>query len=329
MTARELKFPSNLGGFFISLDFYDYRNFADLLSSGDRAFNDGVAIFANGKRASVEAAINRGSFARIYLPIPSNLIDSNQVQWSAESLGLTGGLLGEAWQAGTTLSQSFGQDGLLAGAGEAVGMIANPFNEMGSNESTATHMVRRIAAMGMPLFGQLTDLGTGVAENPNMAVLFRGPTLKQHTFAWRLMPRTESESETIRKIIATMKRAQSPQRLNRTTTAFLKYPSEAAIAFHHPGEQDREWGNPKFLYPIRPCVIEDVIVNYAPHGAPAFMDDENSSVAGIEIQLKVQETSYNLRDTFDDETVFGQDGYDTADLRRTPTGTDDAEDESN
>lgn len=333
MTAKELRFPANLGSFFISLDFYDYRNFADVTTGAGSRYDDGTAteatrVMANGNRESVENAIKKGSFARIYLPIPSNLIDSNQVQWSAEQLGLTAGLLGEAWQGGTNLARSFTEDGMLAGVVEAGQSSLNMFGNMGGGDDTTSHAARRIAAIGMPLFGQVTDLGTGVAENPNMAVLFRGPTLKQHTFAWKLMPRSEQESDTIRRVIATMKRAQAPQRLNKTTTAFLKYPSEAAIAFHHPGEQSSDWGNPKFLYPIRPCVIEDVIVNYAPHGAPAFMDDDNSSVAGIEIQLKLQETSYYLRDTFDDAAEFGYDGYDSSDLRRTPTGTDDDEEET-
>lgn len=334
MTAKELRFPANLGDFFISLDFYDYRNFSDLVADGASKSQGGVAYegtrtFANGSRTSVNAAIERGSFARIYLPIPSNLIDSNQVQWSAEQLGLLGGLLGEAWQSGTNMAGgvSLSPDGVLTGVLNAVDEVGGAFNNLGNN-STVSHAARRVAAMGMPLFGQLTDMGTGVAENPNLAVLFRGPTLKQHTFSWKLMPRSESESDTIRRIIATMKRAQAPERLNKTTTAFLKYPSEAAIAFHHPGESDSQWGDPKFLYQIRPCVIEDVIVNYAPHGAPAFLNDDHSSAVGIELQLKLQETSYNLRDSFDASSgEFGQDGYDTSQLRNISTGSDDDEDE--
>lgn len=334
LTPKELKFPANLGDFYISLDFYDYRNFSDVTNGPGSEYADGTPtegtrVLANANKAAVSAAIERGSFARIYLPIPSNLIDSNQVQWSAEQLGLTAGLLGEAWQSGVGMQRAVTEDGMLAGISEGYSQLQGTFSEITQNDNSATHAARRIAAIGMPLFGQVTDLATGVAENPNLAVLFRGPTLKQHTFAWKLMPKEEAESDMIRRIVATMKRAQAPQRLNPTTTAFLKYPSEAAIAFHHPGEADRKWGDPKFLYQIRPCVIEDVIVNYAPHGAPAFMDDSHSSAVGIEIQIKLQETSYNLRDSFDAEAgEFGYDGYSTSDLRRTRTSTDDDEDET-
>jgi hypothetical protein len=185
-------------------------------------------------------------------------------------------------------------------------------------------MARRIAAIGSPMFGNVTDLETGVGENPNLAMLFRGPTLKQHTFSWRMYARSPEESEHIKQIIAIMKRAMHPSKLNPTTSAFLKYPSECITEFHSPTSAS----NP-FLYPMRPTVVEDFSVNYAPNGMPSFYN-KTFDATGVEISIKLQETSYYLRDSFNTASEYGHDGYNfdvtgTGNAISTPSGSDEEE----
>lgn len=325
-----VKFPGDLGEFYISFDFYDYRTFNKLPPSGTNAAGENTGavepsrnVFSADK-ANVKSAIaETGSFARVALPIPNNLIDHFQVEWGAEQLGLVGGLMGEAWQGGQNLINSVRQNGIAGSMNAGYDQItAEGQNPLMSNESTAVHMARRrVAAIGSPLFGQVTDLAFGVAENPNLVMLFRGPTLKQHSFSWKLIARTPEESRDISRIIAIFKRAMHPAKLNATTSAFLKYPSECLAEFHSPSKDTQ------FLYAMRPTVIENVTVNYAPNGLPSFYAGTYDTV-GVQLDIKLQETSYYLRDSFDNASEYGSDGFNVEDLRRTPTGTDDDEGET-
>jgi len=317
-----LTFPADLSDFFMSFDFYDYRTLVDLPTGGVAADGSSTGaveptrnVFSANKQ-NIQSRISTSSFARIALPIPNNLVDNFNVQWGAEQLGLTGGLMGEAWQGGQNMINSIGGgfDQVSSDTFSTMNGLANA-----SNDTTAVHIARRIAAIGSPLFGQVTDLSTGVAENPNLVTLFRGPTLKQHTFTWKLYARTPAESVAINKIIATFKRAMHPSKLNPTTSAFLKYPAECLTKFHSPTSNERQ-----FLYPMRPTVVEDFSINHSPNGMPAFHVGTHDTV-GVEIAVKLQETSYYLRDSFDNANEYGSDGFTQAYVSDTPTGTDEEE----
>ncbi len=329
LLSDSVHFPSTISDFFMTFDFYDYRTVDKFQKTSTDPRAPGSAleptrgVFSANKQ-SVQDQIKISTFARIALPIPSNLVDSFRVEWGAEQLGLTAGLMSEAWQGGqnqiTGITNGDMGSYLNGGYDQFVGdAIKTGKQQIDTNDGTGIHMIRRIAAMGSPLFGQVTDLSFGVAENPNLVVLFRGPTLKQHTFSWKLIARTPAESESIKKIIAIFKRAMHPAKLNATTSAFLKYPAECLAEFHSPTS-----GAKPFLYPLRPTVVEDFTINYAPNGMPAFYNGTYDTV-GVEITVKMQETSYYLRESFDDQAEYGSDGYNTSDLSRTSTGSDEDE----
>ena len=153
----------------------------------------------------------------------------------------------------------------------------------------------------------LFDLATGTAINPNLAVLFRGPTLKSHSFSWIFSPRSATESQNIKRIIAIIKRAMHPSRQSDTSSAILKYPCECLIEFV--GVKD----NAVFLYPLRPVVVEELVVNYAPNQLPSFFQNSDEPTS-LEITIQCQETSYYTRESFDNVALYGSDGFQTSDL---------------
>jgi hypothetical protein len=312
-----LKFPSDLGDYFMSFDFYDYQTLSSTTALNvDSQSNTGLLqSFYTANIQSVNNAIAQStSFARIVLPIPQSLVDNFSVQWEDKSLGLVAGLIGQGWQAGKSLLHDI-MNGTAHTDHTQLGDFADVAKAM--NNDVGTQTLRRIAAMGSPLFGDLTDLTTGVTENPNLTVLFRGPTLKQHQFSWRLQPHSLQESQTLDQIIGIFKRERHPATLHGSTTAFLKYPSECLAQFHG-GTSNY------FLYPLRPVIVSDFSINYAPNGMPAFFQS-NEPVA-VDITVRLQETSYYTRDSFDDQSQYGADGLSTSNLLRNPTGTDDGGD---
>lgn len=304
-------FPEDIGEFYFSMDFYDYRAIAGDRSSPIAASRqvDPVRRLFNADRESIQNQIAKpSSFARIKLPIPLNLKDNFRINYENAELGGTVGAFSAIWEAtknlgvaGSNMFQGISADEQLANASDmgAQGLLA-------TGKGIANYLTEKNVLFGANV-GGLWDLGTGTAVNPNLTVLFRGPTLKTHTFEWHLTPRTPRESENIRKIIAIIKRAMHPERLSNNTSAILRYPSECLIEFV--GRQKDK----QLLYPLRPAVVEGASFDYAPNNVLAFMQDTDDSGA-INISITVQETSYYTRDSFDNAAEYGSDGYDTGNL---------------
>jgi hypothetical protein len=309
-TSSSQTFPADLGSIFMSFQFYDYRNIQQSTYRAQNSANNNVVEAAravgNANKQNVADAVKASKiqFGQISLPIPSSLADNFHVDYKNVSLGIQGAIGSKILQ--KALGNS-GKDPVdHSSLGDTISSVftssanTNIANALGSlDSSTKTEAIVRAGIMGLGTEASaIFDISTGVATNPNIAILFAGPQLKQHTFSWRLSPRTPAESETLLKLIGIFKRAMHPSQLNSSTSAFLKFPSECLAQFHGPSNQ--------FLYPLRPCVVEDFSVNYATNGAPAFHLDGN--VTTVEITVRLQETSYYTRESFDDSTEFGSDG---------------------
>ena len=304
-------FPEDLGDFYMSLDFYDYRT-----ATGDRksevsagSTTDPLRRLFNADRSSVNNQIAKpSSFARIKLPIPTNLKDVFKVNYENTALGGSTGAMAAAWQAGGEGMQFV--TNLLSGASNQE--EAKAFSEFmdqaatASGKSIAAYLTEKNVLFGANLSG-LWDLVSGTAVNPNLTVLFRGPTLKTHSFDWLLTPRTRKESENIRKMTAIIKRAMHPERLNSSTSAILRYPSECLIQFV--GRKD----NKQFLYPLRPTVVDTASFDYANNGVVSFFQDSDDTTS-LHMSITFQETSYYTRDSFDSTSEYGSDGFNTSDL---------------
>ena len=313
--SNTISFPEDLGDYYVSVQFYDYRTWDRQPSLGS---NDGLSrnIYSadkgNIKDAIAATAANKNLLQRLALPLPLQLRDSFSVGWQETELGLFATTVSETLQA---ISRGFksSQDALPQLDTNLKGQeFIQQVKQWGG--TTPGQFALAILREGL---GQdkaaLIDLSTGVAVNPNLTLLFRGPTLKTHNFSWKFSARTAEESARIRKIISIFKRGMHPSRLNSTTPGFLKYPSECLVEFHGPKSN--------FLYPLRPTVVADLEVNYAPNNVPAFFSGTDEPVI-VEIAVRFQETSYYLRDSFDNDKEYGSDGLETQNLLQNSLPTD-------
>lgn len=292
--------PADLGAFYLSMDFYDYRAAIGSTRSDHNPENsiDPVRRLYNADRQSVNSQIQRkNTFAKIKLPIPANLNDSYRSAWEDATLGGFAGIAGDVYSAANSLMTGNGEDG---GA------------EMAGTLSRAARA--SVVGIGRQLInntpiGDIYDLFTGTAMNQNLAVLFRGPTLKSHQFRWRVAPRNAKESADIKKIIAILKRAQHATQLSPASSSVLRYPSECLLQFNSAGDST------KFLYPMRPCVLEQLDINHSPNGSVS-LHQETFDATIIDISCTFKETSYYTRESFDNANEYGYDGFNTADLTR-------------
>jgi hypothetical protein len=99
---------------------------------------------------------------------------------------------------------------------------------------------------------------SGLAVNPALTVLFKHPEFKTHQFSWTFSPNNEAESNVLRGIIQTIKKASLPT--SQGGGAFFGYPNMVLMRL----------SNQDTTYSFQPCVITNVTANFAPTGAPSF-----------------------------------------------------------
>jgi len=144
----------------------------------------------------------------IQIPIPNAIADQNAVMWGGGEMTSTSG---EA--AGAVVGALMPEDNenLFQSAGKLGGSLADSFAA-----GLADPFVRRRKLAGLIASGlaaanvnidvnqAITRIG-GVIENPNLELLFTGPSLRTFDFSIRFSPRNDRESARVRTIIRVLK----------------------------------------------------------------------------------------------------------------------------
>ena len=224
------------------------------------------------RKLSTKPLINAGT---ILLPIPANLQDSNNVRYDTSSLN---GLAAAGVNAVTTAVGGKGNaatsiGGAIDNFGKGISEFKDNVKVGVGNEDVATDIInKQIAASAVNIFGanvsvnQLLARGNGEVINPNMELLFGGPTLRNSRFNFKLTPRNEKEAEQVKLIIRAFKRNMAPQAQGGTLdsgTWFLKTPNVFKLRYRS-GRNDHP-----FLHKFKQCFLTDVSVNYTGEGVYA------------------------------------------------------------
>src|SRR6266550_5016250 len=99
-------------------------------------------------------------------------------------------------------------------------------------------------ATQVPVVGDTISTMAGIAPNQFLTILYIGPEYKQYSFQWNISPRNAQESEQIRQIINTFKKAMSPTLMYGILWG---YPCIFNIAFLPNAGQ---------LYKFRPAILK-------------------------------------------------------------------------
>jgi hypothetical protein len=252
--SSNLIYPKDPGQHHITLSFYKYQRFTN----------------NNEKRSST---------ATIILPIPTNLQEQFDAQFSQMEMGLIGnakktleamsnpntdmkGLFNtakaEATEAGKQLAQAYSAANIKEIAGALFGIASTP--------QSIVAQVR----------GQIV--------NPHLVSSFAGTPLRGHAFSWALAPRSLAESETIENIIRTIQQKMHPSR----TGVFLQYPDEVDI---------QVVGTSKNIFQFKTSVVTNFTINRSPGNAPAFFAEVGYPTS-YEINLSFMETEAWVREDF-------------------------------
>jgi len=129
----------------------------------------------------------------------------------------------------------------------------------------------------------------GAIINPNMQLLFNGPTLRPFNFNYKMSPRDRGESVQVQKIIRMFKQSSAVQRTE--TNFFLRSPNRYRLEFKTRGDSDH-----RFLPKIKTCSLLGFGVDYTPENS--YMSYENSSMVSYNLTFAFQEIEPVFNDQY-------------------------------
>ena len=246
---------------------------------------------------TTQSLVNKGT---ILLQIPANLQDGNSVSYGDSKMNsIVAAAVGGASDMMTDVGKELGE-GDFEGAGQVAKDIAQATLKDSNIGSNAKKLVtRKLASMAVSALGgnvtinQLLAREDGQIFNPNMELLFNGPTLRAFKFQFKMMPRNRDESDQVKRIIRTFKKNMAPK-TNRSNL-FLNTPNIFELRYRQ-GESEH-----KFLHKFKQCVLQDIAINYTGEGNYATYDDGTPISMVMDLTFKELEPIYDI-DYDDPET---------------------------
>lgn len=230
--------------------------------------------FGTGKRS---AAANR-TIGTTILAIPGGIKDSNSTGWgSGEMTALEAALadiaLGGIEKGGTGFTESIGK---------------TVSNIMGGSDDVKKAIASSFAGSATGIGQQLLTRTTGAVLNPNMELLFKGPTLRPFDFTFLLAPRDPYEAKAVIDIIRFFKQGMAPIRTQKNL--FLKSPNTFKVTYLHRGESGEEhFGLNKF----KECALLGLNVDYTPNTNYATFTDGTMVAYRLTMRFQELEPVYN------------------------------------
>ena len=216
----------------------------------------------------------------IFLPIPDGVTDQNKVNFGEGKLNplqkFTTGAALEFFQGKVKKEESTGS------------VLKRKLKD--PNTKRALENLIAGSATGVDT-DELLARTQGSILNNNLALLFKGPTLRSFTFQFVLSPRDSGESEQVRQIIRALKQSSAAQRTRGGT--FLGAPNTYRLEFLN-GLRPRG-----FLPRIKECALLSVGVNYMPENS--YMTYEDTSMVSYSLSLSFQELESLYNDDYDSD----------------------------
>ena len=261
-----------------------------------------TASFASSPGARRNRGTAKDKIKTILLPIPSNISDSNSAKYGDSSLNsigaaLVGGIKG-VMDSGKALGGS-GKDfaaeltGALKGAGESI------VNSAGGIAGAGGFVTRSLASSAAGIAGvnitpdQILARSEGSIMNPNMELLFNGPSLRSFKFSFKMTPRNRDEAMEIKNIIRCFKTHMAPKVSSgpgstTTNTTFLSTPDVFELRYRQGAIEH------SFLNKFKQCFMESINVSYTADGTYATYDDGTPVSMIMTLSFKEIEPVYDV-----------------------------------
>ena len=286
VTEKSLRYPLGSPPAGFPFDFIRISAFKYVPSSLDYIVVGGEGGDSVEDRYPAEQEMNS-----VILPMQPNLSESHAVGWGGDALDpfratladTAFGLMNAATsgeQMGIQL-QSVGSD-LLKNVGSIL-------------EDPATRSFTAAYFAGQAVGANISGRQTGQVINPNMELLFSGPTLRTFNFNFRMTPRSDDEAEMIKKIIRSFKMNMAVQRSD--SNLFLRTPNIFRLKYLASDSSSAQQDHP-FLNEFKPCAMTSFNVNYTPDGS--YMTYDNKSLTAYDMSMSFSELEPIYQDDYAD-----------------------------
>jgi hypothetical protein len=229
-------------------------------------------------------------FGRVVLPIQPSISDSNGVDWGGSTLDPLSAFAGRASLA---IAESEGQ--VTQAITEQFKLAANQFKRNYEDYKQAINLYLAQEAVGAQ---GLFSRATGAILNPNLELLFNGPTLRSFNFTFRLSPRSEGEAKIVKDIIYFFKAGMAVR--TAESGVFLKAPYVFSIKYcSGPSSQH------KSLNRIKDCALLGCDIDYTPDGSYMTFNDKEKTMTSYQLTLRFGELDPLYNDLYADGHPIG------------------------
>ena len=263
--------------------------------------NDGSSINAKfGSERTVERRSTTTLNGSVTLPIQPSISDSNSVDWNGATLNPI-----QAYAAGASLKLESDKD-MSKAAGDILGNISK---ELKTNSGTYTNAMKVFFAQEAVGIQGLLSRASGAILNPNLELLFNGPSLRPFAFTFKMSPRDSDEATHVRNIIRFFKQGMSVK--TSSSDVFVKSPNIFDIRYITYNKSGNEIDHPS-IGRIKTCALIGCDVDYAPDSTYMTFDDDSRTMTSYQLTLRFSEL----------EPVYEKDFFD-AKLSTQTSGTSD------
>ena len=215
----------------------------------------------------------------IQLPMQPGLSESNAVDWTQDEINeiqrRAAGIAGNAIN-GIRGSASLGDLGEVFG--NLLGNTGRAAQELINDTGLGPFITAYFA--GQAVGANVVGRSTGQVLNKNLELLFKGPKLRQFSFNFTFTPRSNTEAETIRKMIRFFKKSMAPE--VSPERIFLYTPDIFEIKYIH-----NSGGDHPFLNRFKPCALTDFSANYTPGNS--YMTYKDGSMTQYQVTMTFSE----------------------------------------
>ena len=266
---------------------------------GRNTLNNSVGATRSGSLAT-KSVQNTGT---IILQIPSDIKDGNSANYGDSKMntltGAAAGAISGGMKAGAELVKALGNEKSFADAGnqikEDIGANLTPGETNALLSAAQQGLTAKATSAALGIFGanvsteQLLARQSGQIFNPNLELLFNGPTLRSFSFSFKMTPRSAQEARQCKLIIRSFKQNMAPKTGGDTiggSAIFMKTPNLFELRYRK-GNSDHP-----FLNKFKQCFLTNCAVNYTGEGVYATYDDASPISMQLDLTFKEIEPIY-------------------------------------
>ena len=287
----------------------DYLQFTIVEYQPTKQVSGGSLVGAPGSRRIGPAGTKdkaKKILGSIIMQMPANIQDGNAVDYGESKMntlmGAAAGLIGSTIEGGGEALAAMvkgDKEGYEKAVSNMTGEMKNTVGTDSSIMDAAAQFanVKATSAAIGALGGNVSaaDLlarQTGQIFNPNMELLFNGPTLRSFSFSFKMTPRSPEEAQECKNIIRSFKSNMAPKTKNTGSLGgsgmFLKTPNVFELRYKKGGRDH------PFLHKFKQCFLTNVSVNYTGEGVYTTYDDATPVSMQIDLSFKELEPIYDV-----------------------------------